>query len=116
MHVLELLSEAVKTYEEVNSEIEASDDISKRSIETEDYGDSLVSGNSTVQDSNVCRSEVWQCMSGVMETGIKYIDRPEQLYTSLTPVLYKAVFHGGLKNMWTSAMQVSKLNKVNILT
>ena len=53
-----------------------------------------------------CRTEVWQCMSGVMEAGVSYVDRPSQLYSSLQPLLYKAVFHGGVKSMWSSVMEV----------
>ena len=55
-----------------------------------------------------CRTEVWQCMSGVLETGIPYVDRPHDIYSSLQPVLYKAVFHGGVKSMWSSVMEVSE--------
>ena len=45
-------------------------------------------------------------MSGVLETGISYVDRPHDIYSSLQPVLYKAVFHGGVKSMWSSVMEV----------
>ena len=29
---------------------------------------------------HTCRAEVWHCMSGVMETGIKYVERPDDIY------------------------------------
>ena len=53
-----------------------------------------------------CRTEVWQCMSGVLEGGISLVDRPSHLYSSLQPLLYRAVFHGGVKSMWSSVMEV----------
>ena len=45
-------------------------------------------------------------MSGVMEGGIKYVEKPGDIYTTLQPVLYRAVFHGGMKSMWSSVMEV----------
>ena len=27
-----------------------------------------------------CRLEVWQCMSGVLETGIRYMETPRDIY------------------------------------
>ena len=69
---------------------------------------SSVASNSTGAGmSGVCRSEVWSCMSGVIEGGIKYVEQPGDIYTALQPVLYKAVFHGGVKSMWSSVMEVS---------
>ena len=77
-------------------------DLSKRSAET-----SPPSNNSSRPGMpELCRTEVWQCMSGVLETGIPYVERPSDIYSSLQPVLYKAVFHGGVKSMWSSVMEV----------
>ena len=77
---------------------------------------------------NDLRSEVWHCMSEVMEGGIKYVKSPGDIYrceekpickvsnmsiifvsSAVQPVLYKAVFHGGLKSMWSSVMEVRLL-------
>ena len=77
-------------------------EISKRSVETSPPTNSSRPGLMP----EVCRTEVWQCMSGVMESGISYVDRPHDIYSSLQPVLYKAVFHGGVKSMWSSVMEV----------
>ena len=105
--IVNIISDVWQTYEEViNEEDGAHDELSKRSIESDDdYDKFIMSRNSS--DSNVCRSEIWKCMSGVMEGGIKYIKEPEDIYSSLTPVLYKAVFHGGVKSMWSSVMEVN---------
>ena len=105
-----IISEILKISEEVNNEQdEPWSDIEKRSVDT-DFDTSLVSSvtsNTTMSGMpGVCRSEVWSCMSGVMEGGIKYVERPGDIYTALQPVLYKAVFHGGVKSMWASVMEV----------
>ena len=34
---------------------------------------------------HTCRAEVWHCMSGVMETGIKYVERPDDIYRWIYP-------------------------------
>ena len=109
-----IVSEIFEINEEVNKE-ESEEQIEERSFNS-DYGPSLltsVTRNTTVSGmAGVCRSEVWSCMSGVMEGGIKYIERPEDIYTALQPVLYKAVFHGGMKSMWSSVMEVSAMRKM----
>ena len=46
-------------------------------------------------------------MSSVLEPGIKYIEKPGDVYSSLMPYLYKAVFHGGVRSMWSSVMEVT---------
>ena len=79
-----ILNEVLEINEELNKEqIEPFSDFEKRSVDT-DYGTSLltsVTRNTTVSGmAGVCRSEVWSCMSGVMEEGIKYIERPEDIY------------------------------------
>ena len=72
-------------------------------------------------------------MSGIMEGGVKYVKSPGDIYRymgviktnknvikvvfiemkclmfccrAVQPVLYKAVFHGGFKSMWSSVMEV----------
>ena len=53
-----------------------------------------------------CRSLIWQCFSKVLEKGIKHMKEPDDIYHQLNPILYKAVFHGGIKSMWSSVMEV----------
>merc|ERR1719384_405854 len=60
----------------------------------------------------ILKPEVWQCMSGVLERGIRWVDRPEDIYSSLQPVLYKAVFHGGVKTMWSSVMEIPQIRRM----
>ena len=79
-----ILSEILKISEEVNNEQnEPWSDIEKRSVDT-DFDTSLLSSvtrNDTVSGMpGVCRSEVWSCMSGVMEGGIKYVEKPGDIY------------------------------------
>ena len=88
--------------EELTDSEEDLSDLSKRSVESS----SPTNNNSSIKMPESCRTEVWQCMSGVLETGISYVDRPHDIYSSLQPVLYKAVFHGGVKSMWSSVMEV----------
>ena len=95
-----IVTEILETYEEITKEYEEPEDIMKRSV------DDLVMRNSS---SNQCRSEVWHCMSDVMEGGLRYVEKPNDIYSSLTPVLYKAVFHGGMKSMWSSVMEVQSI-------
>ena len=98
-----VLEDILKINEELNAPDDESSEISKRSVETQEHN-----LNSSSLMPPECRKEVWQCMSGVLERGIRYVDRPETFYTSLQPVLYKAVFHGGVKTMWSSVMEVSR--------
>ena len=69
-------------------------------------------------------------MSGVMEGGVKYVKSPGNIYRcnditlkiclssnvviyrAVQPVLYKAVFHGGLKSMWSSVMEDPKIGEM----
>ena len=39
-----------------------------------------VSPNPTSSMPEDCRLEVWQCMSGVLETGIRYVETPRDIY------------------------------------
>ena len=55
-----------------------------------------------------CRLLIWQCFSKVLENGMKHIKGLDDIYNHLTPILYKAVFHGGLKSMWSSVMEVKR--------
>ena len=103
---MQVVSDLMETYNEVRTESEDSSD--------DDYDEFILTRNTTTRssvDDNVCRAEVWKCMSGVLETGIKYMDTPGDVYQHLTPVLYKAVFHGGLKSMWSSIMEVRIIEK-----
>ena len=78
------VSDIFEIIEEVNKD-ESEESIEKRSIDT-DYDTSLsllssVNRNNTGSGMpGVCRSEVWSCMSGVMEGGIKYVEKPEDIY------------------------------------
>ena len=40
---------------------------------------------------HTCRAEVWHCMSGVMETGIKYVERPDDIYRWIYPQVHTGV-------------------------
>ena len=105
---MQVVSDLMETYNEVRTESEDSSD--------DDYDEFILTRNSTTSssddDDNVCRAEVWKCMSVVLETGIKYMDTPGDVYQHLTPVLYKAVFHGGLKSMWSSIMEVCVIENI----
>ena len=39
-----------------------------------------VSHNQTSSMPEDCRLEVWQCMSGVLETGIRYVETPRDMF------------------------------------
>ena len=80
-------------------EFESSDD---DTVEEEFLEKSLDENNPVAE----CRSLIWHCFSKVLESGIKYIKGPDDIYSQLTPILFKAVFHGGFKSMWSSVMEV----------
>merc|ERR1711971_865791 len=69
-------------------------------------------GASPWPPSSCSRSEVWHCMSGIMEGGVKYVKSPGDIYRAVQPVLYKAVFHGGLKSMWSSVMEIGEMRSM----
>ena len=80
------MEEVLQTYEEVNNEREleesSSSDISKRSMDkvTSDYEHNYVTISNSTSGHGVCRSEVWHCMSGVLEGGLRYVEKPEDIY------------------------------------
>ena len=39
-----------------------------------------VNHNQTSSMPEDCRLEVWQCMSGVLETGVRYVETPRDFY------------------------------------
>ena len=39
-----------------------------------------VAQNQTSSMPEDCRLEVWQCMSGVLETGVRYVETPRDFY------------------------------------
>ena len=39
-----------------------------------------VAQNQTSSMPEDCRLEVWQCMSGVLETGVRYVETPSDIY------------------------------------
>ena len=98
------MEDILKMQEELSgSEEEELSDLSKRSVESSPPSNSSSRAGLMPE---LCRTEVWQCMSGVLEAGVSYVDRPSHLYSSLQPLLYRAVFHGGVKSMWSSVMEV----------
>merc|ERR1712192_254436 len=62
--------------------------------------------NTTESEWGSCRSEAWHCFSSNMEEGVRNLHRPNDLVGSVQHLLYKAVFHGGLKSMWSSVMEL----------
>ena len=101
--IYNVLEDILKINEELNDPDDDLSEISKRSVDSQEHN-----LNTTSLMPPQCRAEVWQCMSGVLERGIRWVDRPETFYSSLQPVLYKAVFHGGVKTMWSSVMEVRR--------
>ena len=76
-----------------------------------------------------CRSELWSCLSSLLERGIRHVKNPEDVFrwssilrdfksdnfrfnSSVQKVLYKAVFHGGVKSMWTSVMEIKEMRNI----
>ena len=73
------LTNIVNEIFEINEEV-YKEESEKESIDTSRLVSS-VTRNSTVSGMpGLCRSEVWSCMSGVMEGGIKYVEKPEDIY------------------------------------
>ena len=63
---------------EDQEEEEESSGLAKRSA----WGGEVEAAEAT---NHTCRAEVWHCMSGVMETGIKYVERPDDIYRWIYP-------------------------------
>ena len=51
-----------------------------------------VSPNQTSSMPEDCRLEVWQCMSGVLETGIRYVETPRDIYRSYRGLILTSSF------------------------
>ena len=48
--------------------------------EAEDETRAAVNTSQTSSMPEDCRLEVWQCMSGVLETGIRYVETPRDMF------------------------------------
>ena len=49
-------------------------------IDSSEFTIATVNHNQTSAMPEDCRLEVWQCMSGVLETGIRYVETPRDMY------------------------------------
>ena len=56
-----------------------------------------------------CTVEVWRCFSKVLEGMVKYVEDPREIYRYISPVVYKAVFHGRASSMWGSMMAIPQV-------
>ena len=131
-----ILNELVELNQEL--ETEKSNETEKIALEDPHFGSAMIPGH--------CRSEVWSCLSSVLERGIRYVKRQEDVirwrtYTyfharmldiflslyhmylyyvcrhllwhrAVQTVLYKTVFHGGVKSMWTSIMEIEEMRRI----
>jgi len=78
----------------------------KRSVETK---------NKKLKEADIqesCKIKIWRCMSGVLESGVKYIEKPGGIMGAAKQVLFKIAFHGGLSNPWTSLMTIPEARRV----
>ena len=83
------------------------EDEDNSSVDKRSADDDIETDSTNIQSS--CRLEMWQCVSELLESGIKFLSKPEDISTTLSHLLYKAVFHGGLKSKWSSVMEVRKV-------
>jgi len=67
--------------------------------------ENLVGGDS-------CRLGAWRCVSGVMEGGVKFLDKPAGLWSLAKKALYKIAFHGGVTDMWSSLMTIPEARSI----
>ena len=59
-----------------------------------------------------CRAEVWGCLSTHMEEVVRGIHGVSDLLGSLHLLLLKATFHGSLKSMWSSVVEVPQARRL----
>ena len=59
-----------------------------------------------------CRAEVWGCLSTHMEEVVRGIHGVSDLLGSLHHLLHKATFHGSLKSMWSSVVEVPQARRL----
>ena len=59
-----------------------------------------------------CRVEVWRCLSSHLEEVARGLHGVSDLLASLHHLLYRATFHGGLRSMWSSVVQVPMVQGV----
>ena len=69
------------------------EDVSNEEEEVESSGLAKRSawGGEVEASNHTCRAEVWHCMSGVMEAGIKYVERPDDIYRWMYPQVHTGV-------------------------
>merc|ERR1719391_451793 len=94
-----------KKEEEEEEEILRSESIEKNTT-TNTTNAANTTTNTVESEWGSCRSEAWHCFSSNMEEGVRNLHRPNDLVGSVQHLLYKAVFHGGLKSMWSSVMEL----------
>jgi len=75
----------------------------KRSVE-----DNVVQGS----DEEKCRVDMWRCLSGVIEGGLHYMDKPEGIMGFAKKTMFKIAFHGGFSNVWTGVMSIPEARKL----
>jgi len=102
--------EAAEEIEKTVEEEEKPSEIVSSLLSTNNIASTTESGKNTTSTTDSewgsCRSEAWHCFSSNMEEGVRNLHRPNDLVGSVQHLLYKAVFHGGLKSMWSSVMEL----------
>merc|ERR1719278_657389 len=104
-----IVTELVDLYrQEVEDEKETEEKFEKEEekYSKENVRGSVTNATETNSEWGACRSEAWHCFSSNMEEGVRNLHRPNDLVGSVQHLLYKAVFHGGLKSMWSSVMEL----------
>jgi len=94
----------------VSSEIEPPSLESRWGLEQESSGSDGVREETeefkNLDDTNdsTCKAKVWRCLSKVLESGVKHMEKPGGLWRLVQAVLYKTAFHGQSTSVWTSLM------------
>ena len=69
-NILNEIFELHEEIEEVNQDTNPMDGIEK----------TIVNNTSDLQMPGHCRSELWACLSSLLETGIRHVQKPEDLF------------------------------------
>ena len=58
----------------------------------------------------VCRLELWRCLSGSIEDGVRMFDSKSRIMEVAGSLFSKLAFHGPRQSVWQSVMSLPKVS------
>ena len=62
-----------------------------------------------LEETGECRLELWRCLSGSIEDGVRMFDSKSRLMEVAGSLMTKLAFHGPRQSVWQSVMSLPKV-------